>query len=251
MMDASKTLDTNVFFSGGAGMFLQYHDVIKPVWLYAIMNMIVKHEDYGLPLNIIEKFSVRSILEWYMNRRYQNPLRQLDWAHRINPNDLNTLMQIILKDESIYRLAPLLNIERMIEVYHKQHMSFPIYIYSENEEPYIKTDCMNSFHGIQVKYLYGDLKNAIQKCDQNFTYIFSNIDLVKNAAEILKGTCSHILLARDFRYNYRDNFKTFKHDLENIMTSNPFVRIGTTLTMDLNLMNNAFDNIIKYSKGVR
>ena len=245
MMDASKTLDTNVFFSGGAGMFLQYHDVIKPVWLYAVINMIISNEDYGLPINLIKNQSVASILEWYMNRRYINPLQQLDWAHRINPDDLDMIMQAILKDESIYRLAPVLNIGRMIDVYHKQHMSFPIYVYSEHDEPYIKSDTIRVFQGINVKYVHGDLQTAIKKCDQNFTYIFSNIGLVKSAAEYLKGTCSHILLSSDFRYNYRDNHKTFKYDLSEIMSNNPFTRLATTSTMDINILGNAFDNIMR------
>lgn len=237
-------LDTNIFFSGGAGMFLQYHDVVKPVWLYAVMRMIVMNEDYGLPVSIIKNFSLKSILEWYMNRRYVNPLQQLDWAHRINPNDLNTLMQNILKDESIYRLAPVLNIDRMIEVYHRQQMSFPIFVYSERDEPYIQEDCEKVFRGIHVHYVYGDLPKAIKKCSQNFTYIFSNIELVKSAVEVLKGSCSHILLSSDFRYNYRDNRKTFKYDLTSLMVKHPFVRLGTTQTMDLSLLGNAFDNIM-------
>ena len=230
MFTENKPFDTNVYFSGGAGMFIQYHDVIKPVYLYAIIQMILTKQSYGLPINIVNKLSIISLIEWYVNRRFKNPLKCLDYADNISINQLDKLMiDIISKDSSIYRLAPVLNIEKMFQVYRSQHMSFPVYVYSEVEEPYIKDDCKNIFRGIDFHYFFGDLKECIEKCDQNFTYIFSDIELVKSAAEILYGTCSHILLTRDYRYNYIDNHKTFRYDLKDIATNHPFIRIGTTL----------------------
>ena len=72
----NKEMDCNAFFSGGAGMFLQYHDVIKPVYLYVIIKMLISKESYGLPLFILENMSDLSIMEWYTRRRYINPLKQ-------------------------------------------------------------------------------------------------------------------------------------------------------------------------------
>jgi uncharacterized protein YjgD (DUF1641 family) len=243
-MSSYKPFDTNVFFSGGAGMFLQYHDIVKPAYLYAIVKMILTEQDFGLPLNIIKNFSVSSLTEWYINRRYINPLRQLDIGNMIEPSDLDDLMQHLLStDDSIYKFSPALNVNRLFQVYRRQHMSFPVYIYSEKEEPYIRKDCESIFHGIDFKYLFGDLRDSISKCDQNFTYIFSDIELVKYACEILKGTCSHVLLAREYRYNYTDNCKTFKYDLNEMALSHPFIRIGTTLAIDMESMANSFNKI--------
>jgi hypothetical protein len=233
MISDGKKFDTNVFFSGGAGMFIQYHDIVKPLYLYAIVKMICTNTSYGLPIDIISNMSVLSLVEWYKNRRYKNPLQSLDFKHSIPQEDLdNLLQQILLTDESIYSLAPALNIEKMMQVYRREHMSFPIYIYSTQEEPYILTDCKKVFRGITIKYVFGDLREAIKQCDQNFTYIFSDIELVKMAAEILVGTCSHVLLAQDYRYNYIDNFKTLKYDLKSIADAHPFIRLGTTLSMN-------------------
>lgn len=229
----NKPFDTGPFFSGGAGMFLQYHDVIKPVYLYAILQMILTKQSYGLPIDIVSHLSIISLIEWYVNRRFKNPLKCLDYANKIDVSQLDKLLHdVMANDPSIYRLCPVLNIEKMLQVYRTQHMVFPIYVYSEVEEPYIKTDCQSIFNGIEFHYFFGDLKSCIEKCDQNFTYIFSDVDLVEKAAEILYGTCSHILLARDYRYNYIDNRKTFKCNLKDLATSHPFIRIGTTLVMD-------------------
>lgn len=229
-----KKFDTNIFFSGGAGMFIQYHDIIKPVYLSAIMKLIITKENFGLPVNIISDMSILSIIEWYMNRRYLNPLKQLDYKNKIDISELDSLMNKILSnDDSIYRLAPELSVLEMFSVYRSQQMSFPVYVYSEKYEPYIQKDIQDVFKGIKVNYFFGDLKQAIEKCDQNFTYIFSDIELLKDATEILNGTYSHLLLARDYRYNYLDNGKTFKYDLKELALNHPFLRIGTILAIDI------------------
>lgn len=237
MISDGKPFDTNVFFSGGAGMFIQYHDVVKPVGLYVLIQMILTRQTYGLPVNIIQNMSILSIIEWYINRRWKNPLQCLDYAHIINPDDMYQLFQeILINDPSIYAYSPTLNIEKMFSVYTRQHMNFPVYIYTETEEPYIKEDIRNVFHGIDVKYVYGDLEECIKKCSQNFTYIFSDIELVKKAAKILIGTCSHILLTEDYRYNFIGYRKEFKYNLSDLMRTHPYIRVGTTKAMDLNKM---------------
>ncbi|MCM1224640.1 MAG: hypothetical protein NC548_60355, partial [Lachnospiraceae bacterium] len=233
MMTDGKEFDTNVFFSGGAGMFLQYHDIIKPVYLCAIIKMIFMNQSFGLPLNIIQHMSILSLIEWYMKRRFINPLRCLDFNHQIDQEVMDDLMQkILMNDSSIYKLAPTLNIERMFDVYRSHHMTFPVYIYTEKEEPYVREDCKSIFSGINVSYVYGDLKNAISNCNQNFTYIFSDIELVKTAIETLHGTCSHILMASDYRYNFEDNYKTARYNLVDLTKAHPFVRTGLTQAVD-------------------
>lgn len=243
MISDGKPFDTNIFFSGGAGMFIQYHDIVKPVGLYVIIKMILTHQSYGLPIDIVKNMSILSLIEWYVNRRWKNPLKCLDYAKKIDIDILDNLFQNILNDDpSIYQYSPSLNIEKILSVYNQQHMSFPIYIYSEKEEPYIKKDCENIFPGIEIKYIYGDLEECIKKCDQNFTYIFSDIELVKRAATILIGTCSHILIAEDYRYNYLGYRNNFKYNLKDIAVHHPYVRIGSTIAMDMNKV------VIEFSK---
>ena len=75
MITDGRIFDTNIFFSGGAGMFIQYHDIIKPVYLYTIVKMIITKESFGLPIDIIKDFSIISIIEWYINRRFKNPIK--------------------------------------------------------------------------------------------------------------------------------------------------------------------------------
>lgn len=233
MINDGRGFMTNSFFSGGAGMFFQYHDIIKPTYFYLIIQMMITKATYGLPIDIIGDMSVLSLVEWYMHRRYQNPLRCLDYANQINPEELDELAKkILINDGSIYKYAPTLNTVRLLNVYRKQQMTFPVFVYNEDDDPNMRTDIKTLFSGVQHKFLHGDLKAAISKCDNNFTYIFSDIELVKQSAEILRGTCSHVLLARDYRYNYIDYFRNFKYNLQtDIMDKYPFVRTSTTLAV--------------------
>lgn len=227
------TFDTSPFFVGGAGFFIEYYDIIKPVWLYAVIKMIISDESYGLPIEIIQSMSVLSTIEWYKNRRYKNPLKQLDWAHEIPDTELDTLLSNILhSDPSIYKLTPMLNMDRMFDVYKQQHMNFPVVIYTPSFEPAVKEDIKTSLSGINTLYVHGDLRTAISKCDQNYTFIFSSIDTMQEACDILMGTYSYVLLATDYRYNYTDNRKTMKYDLNHMMSSHPFLRIATTSVWD-------------------
>lgn len=245
MLNDGKMFDTNVFFSGGAGMFLQYHDVVKPVYLFAVAKMILMKQNYGLPLEIISDMTSDALLEWYFKRRYKNPLRSLDYGKIIDPKEMDDLMDHILKtDSSIYKMSLPLNIQQMLSIYTKHKMTFPVHIYSEKEESYIYEDCRRAFPGISIKYHHGDLKEAVKKCDHNFTYILSDIELVKELSEILIGTCSHILLAREYRYNYKDHMKTLKYDLKDMQDKHPFVRIGLTFASDIESLSESFENIM-------
>lgn len=242
-------LDTNDFFVGGAGMFIQYHDVIRPVYLYAVIKMILTEQTYGVPTKLIENFTISSIVEWYKNRRYINPLKQLDIKHISDDETLDDILDQILKnDSSIYTLAPTLNIERIFSVYRSQQFSFPIYVYTEEYEKAVKEDVDDLLSGISHQYVYGDLSECLKKCKQNFTYIFSNVELAKLAAEVLIGTYSHVLVASDYRYNYKDNFKNMKYDLMDLMRKHPFLRFGTTTTMSIELLEGKFDNITNASE---
>jgi hypothetical protein len=178
--------------------------------------------------------SLFSLLEWYIKRRNRNPLVSLDYGHILNKNDLDNLLKKILEEDStIYSLAPTLNAKRLLSSYNNQHMNFPIYINTIEFDKYVLNDIKKCFSGLPTRYLYGDIKKAIEKCDRNFTYILSDIELLKDLTILLSGSWSHLLLSREYSYNYKDNNKTFKYDLKELAELHPFARIGTTLSIDL------------------
>jgi len=222
-----------MLFSGGAGFFVQYHDVVKSVYLTAIFKLIINPTLVDLPTHSLRHLSTISLLEWYLQRRYFNPLQSLDFQRKYRENELSDLLLYILqKDSSLYRLSPPLLIQRLLAPYTKQYMTFPLYIYTREEEPYVKTDCELTFPGLPIHYLYGDLKSALLQCQQNFTYMIADIELYKELVYHLDGTCSHLLLASDYRYNYLPKSKSFKYNLNRLMSDHPFVRLETNTVTD-------------------
>lgn len=227
-------------------MFVQYHDIIKPVYLYAVLKMLYTNTTYGMPFSIIKNMSFFSIVEWYMNRRYINPLIALDPNQTVDTSSLDLLLKRILSnDHSIYKLAPHLNFRLLMNACVTQQLSFPVYIYTEEHDQAVEEDAKTLFPGMSVNYLHGPLDQVLIKCDQNFTYIFSDINLLVEAATHLKGSCSHILLAGDYRYNYLDYFNTTKHNLVETASNNPYVRIGITSALDKNALSIALLKSIK------
>jgi hypothetical protein len=234
MIPTGKPFNTNSFFSGGAGLFIEYHDVVKPVYLYSIIKMILTKTSYGLTLEIISSMSIFSLIEWYIKRRYINPLTSLDYKHILSHEDLdNLLYKILEEDSSLYSLAPSLNIKKLLSSYKSQFMNFPIYVYSKKYESHIKNDIKECFSGLPTKYIYGDLSKAISKCDRNFTYILSNIELLKELINLLSDTWAHLLISKEYLYNYKDNYKTFKYDLKKLHEINEYNRISLTTSIDL------------------
>ena len=236
----NKPFDTDNLFVGGAGLFLQYFDVVKPIYLYAVMSLVLG-DNHGLPTDIIRNMTLSQLFEWYKQRRCINPFFSLDYMNKVIPDDLDRLLNDLLKDESLYRVTPLLNITTFINIYRKQYMTFPFYVYTEEENPYVRKDIDVIFGSIPHHYVFGDLKEATNKCRNNFTYIFSDVELLNNTAEVLDGTYSHILLAEDYRYNSIAGVP--KYDLKDIMAKHPFIRTGTTQVMSINIIGQSFKNI--------
>ncbi len=246
MIKDGRQFDTNVFFSGGAGIFLQYHDVVRPINLYAVIKMIITNTTYGLPLSLISNMSIYPLMEWYLKRRFINPLRCLDPAKKLDSDDVNKVLSLVLEnDPSIYKLAPILNVSLMMQACRERNINFPVFIYNETYDAHIERDAKTIFPGIQTRFIYGDIREAVTKCSQNFTYILSDIELLEKLASILEGTCSHILLTREYRYNYNDHCRTFKYSLYDIAKAHPYVRIGTTVAFDVKRVALSYYNTIQ------
>lgn len=214
-------------------MFVQYHDVVKPTYLMAVIKLLTGKETYGLPIDSIRSLSILSLIEWYLRRRYRNPLRSVDFLRQFSDERVDEILTTILRsDDSLYRLAPVLNIQRLLSSYTKQRMTFPVYVYTEQEEPYVREDCKQLFPGVPVTYLHGDLEKALGHCSQNFTYMLSDITLLEKLAVLLTGTCSHLLLASDYRYNYKPRGQGPKINLGEMMENHPFIRLETSTVCD-------------------
>jgi len=207
--------------------------------------MILEKDDpYGLPFHIIKHLPYHSMIEWYMNRNHQNPLYNIDYLHLADRKTLDHIMQDILShDKSLYKLSPSLNMVRILSMYQPQHMTFPVYIYSQYEDPFIAEDMKESLPSIPFTFVHGEIDQAVKRLPDNFTYIFSNLESIKSAYSVLEQKFCHILIASDYSYNYSDFNNTFKYPIESFQRDN--IRVGIINAVDRDQLVSSMMHLIK------
>ena len=226
------TFNTNSFFSGGGGMLVQYHDIIKPVYLLAIIKLILNGNAYGLPIQILDGMSILSLIEWYMKRRDHNPLVSLDFNHIIEKEELDNLLKVVLKDEGLYKLSPTLNVYKQLNAMQEQSINIPVYIYNDYEDENIIQDCKSLFPRLNLGFKFGNIVDVVKSCEQNFTYILSQIEKVVDIIKCNEDKFSHILIPQEYRYNYIDNYRELKYEVKSLLKDNHYIRLGFNNAVD-------------------
>lgn len=228
-----NTFNASKTFFGGSALIIQYHDVLKPVYLTAIIKMMINKDlQFGLPFEIIKSFSLLSLIEWYKGRSFINPLKLLDPNHKATDEQLQQMLNIVLKDHSVYKLSPLLDTIRLIIASEQNKLNVPLYIYSEQFEEGIDKDLY--YMQMNCKYIHEPIKTLIDKSPPNATYIFSNIDLLKESLELINPKKSaNFILASDYKYNFLNN--QYKYNFSDILSKlfKPFIKIN-----NINIFNN-------------
>lgn len=236
-----KVFDTNAFFAGGAGLVIQYEDTIKPIQLFALIKMLRNDISFGLPIKPLLDFNQRSLIEWYINRPHRNILKSLDYYNKLDEELADQLIyEILSKDPSLYNLSPELNIAAMLDVYTTQHMQIPVKIYHQIHDDNIIYDMKKRFRKMNIEFVSGSLKELVDQTHvNNFTYIFSNIEYVREISDYLLGSYSHVLLASDYGYNKKGT--KFRYDLLELQRTHPFLRIGILSCINMGNLLQSFD----------
>ena len=233
-----NTFNASKTFFGGSALIVQYHDVLKPVYLTAIIKMLMnKNLQFGLPFDIIKSFSLLSLIEWYKGRSFINPLKLLDPNRKATNEQLQQMLNIILKDNSIYKLSPLLDTIRLIIASEQNKLDVPLYIYSEQFEEGIDKDLY--YMQMNCKYIHETIKTLIERTPPNATYLFSNIDLLKDSLELIDPKKSaNFILVSDYRYNFLNN--QYKYNFSDLLSKlfKPFIMINNiSIFNNLRVMN--------------
>ena len=221
-----NTFSASKTFFGGSALIIEYNDVIKPIYLTAIIKMMMNKDlQFGLPFHTIKSFSLASLVEWYKNRHFINPIKVLDYKHHATEEQLEKIMNIVLSDQSIYKLTPMLDTIRLIVVSEQNQLNVPVFIYSEKNNPFIQEDLKQN--SINANYIYGPIKQIVEIIPSNATYIFSNIELVKESIEQINSKKSaNFILVSDYAYNFSSNH--YKYDLAALLSKlfKPFIVVN-------------------------
>ena len=220
----NHSFNSSTIFFGGASFFVQYKDALKPIYLMALIKMLHnKSFRFGLPFEIIENFSLMSVMEFYLNRSKLNPLQQLDFKHKFT-EQVDQILSKVLSDHSLYNLCPFLSTAKLVSVMKDQNFNIPIFVYNETYDEGIAKD-VSALSNSPI-FIYGPIEEVITKIPNNSTMIFSNIErIVETIKAAPRKMVLNLLLTSDYHYNFKSNLE-YKYNLSEIITREfkPFIK---------------------------
>lgn len=225
----------SVFLNNDA-VFVEYEDVLRSIFFtvfYYLKESDVVNKYFDL--EEIEDLDANELYLWYIQRKdrellYNFPVDD-EIFEKACDRDKDTLKQFCVQllyhelDSSDYYLemAGKLNFMDVLKSYTKTDLKSKIYIYSECESSTIKKDIEKTFGG-SATYVYGNIIDVLKenKITANSTFVFSDVYkvLALKEAGILKF--SSVIIADWFQYNYEEDGKTLKIDLQELYKEDVF-----------------------------
>lgn len=195
-------------------LFLEYADIIKSPY-FNFVYMIMQHPNNFSENYVTEKFlgfDPPSLVEWYINRSYQNPLMDL-----IRPEALEHVPAKVLDEflnnqieqiPSVNYTAAWLNMADVVRQLSTEKASIvkKIIIWHPYENNAIKND-ISSYFGPRVHFITGDLQECLRYVPDDSTYVFS--DIMNIEVILAEGKLKHcsVLVPEDYRYNFTEENK--------------------------------------------
>lgn len=203
-------------------LVIEYMDLLKSPYLNLLYRLsknerikeILKTED-------IEHLDFGGLYEWYINRKHQNFLIDLNrYPDKISNNDLDTLLdEQISSSEFFYNEATELILMDMLKVATKRKMVRDVIIYHPHNNDYAEQDIQKYLSGGYI--FMKDWNEVMEKAGANSTYFLSNVDLITKMNEKGILRCSSITLPIEYRYN-KKNMTDFKFDFDSLFRESPF-----------------------------
>lgn len=203
-------------------LVIEYIDMVKSPYLNLLYRLcknerireILKTED-------IEHLDYGGLYEWYINRKHQNFLIDLNrYPDKITNEDLDKLLdEQISSSNFFYNEAPPLILVDMLKVVTKRKLVKDVIVYHPHSNNFAEEDLKKYLSSAPI--FITDWDEVMDKAGANSTYFISNVDLIQRMKEkeILK--CSSITLPVEYRYN-KKNMTEFKFDFEELFRENPF-----------------------------
>lgn len=211
-----RTIDN--FFYNSECLFIEYHDILNMPWL-SLLALIKQSKMIKELFNLeeIEHYKFDELFEWYKYRMHRNIFDEFKACKEID-NDifLNSLMTASNANyfHSLNIEMPFLNATKTIL---SSGFVKRIVVYTENEELGVMDFIKSNLSINSVEYMFGDLTECLKKIPIDSTYVFSDIMKINNLIENDHINYSSFIIARDLRYNYKEDDKTkLKIDIESL-----------------------------------
>lgn len=206
---------------------VEYMDFIKSPY-FVLLSVLSKNERLREILKIeeIEHLNADALLEWYIYRKNQNFLIDLNrFPDKISDSQLDELLVSQLNSSPhFYELANLLPVGNSIKYMKSQKIAKDIIIFSPFKSKQMK-DNLEKELGIPLTFMY-DFGEILDLCKSNSTYFLSNISHIEEMERKNYLNFSSITLPMEFRYN-RKNLTEWKLNLNKIVEKHP-VKISYT-----------------------
>ena len=201
---------------------IEYIDIVKSPYLMLLGSMRKNDRIREiLKLEQVDNLDDISLYEWYINRKHQNFLIDLNrYPDQISNEDLDVLLDDQLGITPIfYEYANLLSIGSLLALKWSDKLAKDIIIYHPHNNNYAEKNLNNIFN--REFHFMNNFDDVMDLAKSNSTYFLSDINKINTMKEkdILK--LSSITLPIEYRYN-KKNMNDFKIDFEELFKENPF-----------------------------
>lgn len=214
MVDGKKSFFTtqDEVFLNSQCLFVEYTDIIKSPYFIFLHSLILYPNQFSEYLDIdrLRGYDLESLSEWYINRKYQNPLMDLlkdKYKDTIFPYKLDELFNNIINNyPNLITLSPLLNFSSVIKGLNinKNSIVKKIVIWNLYPNDIIRKDIRENF-GDNIHFVTGELYDVLKNVPDDSTYVFSDISNISVLLDSNKLNLSSVLVPKEYKYNYIDN----------------------------------------------
>ena len=196
---------------------VEYMDLLKSPYL-TLLNTLRQHDSLNevLKLDTLKYASNAGLYEWYINRKHQNFLVDLNRHPDIIPeSSLDQILeeQMDFTDELYTKSDPLLLVETIKTLKRTEGLVKDVIIYHPHNNDFAEKDFKETT-GMNFTFM-SDINEIIDVAGANSTYFFSNIENVlaleaKNCLQL-----SSVTIPYEYRYN-KKSLMEWKLDLDEL-----------------------------------
>lgn len=231
-------INNETIFYNADYVVIEYIDMIKSPYLL-LLNSLKKNDKIREIIKVeqIEFLDELALYEWYINRKHQNFLIDLNRY----PDQLTDEMMDALLDDQIsltpkfYEYANLLAIGAFLSLEWNSKLVKDIIIYHPHNNKYAEEN-LNSIFNRKFTFK-NDFNEVLDIAKANSTYFLSDINKISAMKEKDLLKFSSITLPVEYRYN-KKNMNDFKLDFDELFKENPFkLSYMRTCTIEENIPN--------------
>ena len=189
---------------------IEYNDILKApmATLLSVIRSNIKLREI-MDFSKIDGLSNKGLMEWYVTRRYNNPLEDL--IKKEVPYDKENIdgllySQLSCSSNFIDYSEPLLFIQTL-KILISREIVKKIFVYSPIKLPGLEDD-MKLYIDKEITYLYGSFVDCLKKIPPDSTYVLSDIEKVEILNSNNKLNMNAVIVPYSYRYNYKVTDKT-------------------------------------------